>query len=84
MSTIASRKAVSATRRATNLSLDSALIESAKELGINISRACERGLAEQISEERGKRWLAENQAAIEGWNRYVEEHGLPLEKHRLF
>lgn len=71
-------------RRPTNISLDSAMIEDAKELGINISRACEEGLAKQISEERGRRWLEENREAIEGWNAWVEEHGLPLERYRQF
>ena len=71
-------------RRPTNISLDSAMIEEAKELGINISRACEQGLAKQISDERGRRWLEENREAIEASNAYVAEHGLPLEKYRLF
>lgn len=71
-------------RRPTNISLDSAMIEEAKELGINISRACEQGLARQISDERGRRWLEENREAIEASNAYVAEHGLPLEKYRLF
>ena len=71
-------------RRPTNISLDSAMIEEARELGINISRACEEGLARQISEERGRRWLEENREAIEASNAYVAEHGLPLEKYRLF
>ena len=71
-------------RRPTNISLDAAMIEDAKELGINISRACEQGLAKQISDERSRRWLEENREAIQGWNAWVAEHGLPLEKYRLF
>jgi len=71
-------------RRPTNISLDSAMIEDAKELGINISRACEQGLSEEIRAERNRRWKEENREAIEGWNAWVEEHGLPLEKFRLF
>ena len=71
-------------RRATNISLDSALIDDAKELGINISRACEEGLAKQIAEERGRRWLKENREAIESSNAWVAEHGLPLAKYRQF
>jgi len=71
-------------RRPTNISLDSAMIEEAKELGINISRACEQGLAKQISEERGRRWLEENREAIASSNAWFEEHGLPLAKYRQF
>ena len=71
-------------RRATNISLDSAHLAEARELGINISQACERGLVETLAEERARRWKDENREAMEGWNRYVEEHGLPLEDLRLF
>ncbi|HYI72769.1 MAG TPA: type II toxin-antitoxin system CcdA family antitoxin [Skermanella sp.] len=71
-------------KRATTVSLNSDLLEQAKILGINVSRACERGLAEQIAELRDKRWLEENRAAIESSNAYVEAHGLPLAKHRPY
>lgn len=71
-------------RRATNVSLDSAHLAEARELGINISQACERGLVATLAEERARRWREENRAAMESWNRYVEEEGLPLEHHRLF
>lgn len=74
----------SAARKATNVSLDSDLLDAAKELGINVSRACERGLAQQISDARSKRWLEENLEALESSNRYVEEHGLPLARYRMF
>ena len=29
-------------------------------------------------------WLAENRAAIEAWNEYVERHGLQLAEFRPF
>jgi len=73
-----------AVRRATNVSLDTKLVAAAKEYGINVSRACEEGLAKQISEERNRRWQEENKEAIEASNAWVEKHGLPLEKYRLF
>jgi len=73
-----------AARRPTNVSLDTRLIADAKALGVNISRACERGLAEQVAEARGAQWLAENEAAIASSNAHVEQHGLPLAGTRLF
>jgi len=84
MSRSSVREAGAPFRRAINLSLDSALIEEAKALDINVSRACEQGLREQIRAEKGARWLSENQAAIEASNAYVAEHGLPLERYRVF
>lgn len=78
------RPTPSSRKRATNVSLDAALLSEAKALGVNISRACDRGLALQIAEERGKRWLKENKTALESSNAYVERHGLPLARHRRF
>lgn len=78
------RSAASPRKRATNVSLDAVLLGEAKALGVNISRACDRGLALQIAEERGKRWLKENKTALESSNAYVERHGLPLARHRRF
>ncbi|MDH4987585.1 type II toxin-antitoxin system CcdA family antitoxin [Aminobacter anthyllidis] len=71
-------------RKPTNVSLDSRLVEEAKALGINMSQAAEAGLAKAISEEKSRQWLEENREAIESSNEYVERHGLPLAKYRLF
>lgn len=71
-------------RRPINLSIDSALIDEAKALEINVSRACEDGLRERIRAEKCARWLEENRAAIDDWNAYIAEHGLLLERYRVF
>lgn len=69
-------------RRATNITLDADLLAEARALNLSISRAAEAGLSEAIRKEKERRWLEENAAAIESFNRYIEEHGLPLEKYR--
>ncbi len=74
----------SASRRATNVTLPDALLCEARELGINLSQACERGLAKEVAETKAQRWLAENREAMDAWNAYVEEHGLPLAEYRQF
>lgn len=71
-------------RRATNVSIDASLIEEAKRLGLNLSRACESGLAAQIAEERARRWRVENAEAIASSNAFVEANGLPLAALRQF
>lgn len=71
-------------RRATNVSLDCELLRQAKELKVNISRACERGLALEVAAANEKRWLEENGPALEAANAYVEARGLPLARHRKF
>jgi len=71
-------------KKNTNLSLPDALVDEAKALGINLSRAAARGLAEEIAEKRAAQWLEENRGAISDWNDYTAEHGLPLAKFRQF
>lgn len=71
-------------RRPTNVSLPAELIGDAKALNVNISQACEKGLAEAVAKTRAERWIEENRAAIESSNAYVEKHGLPLARYRQF
>lgn len=70
-------------RRATNVSLDQELVQAARDLDINVSRACEQGLAREIKATREARWREENAEAINSSNRYYAEYGLPLAKFRL-
>lgn len=71
-------------RRRTNLTINPDYVAEARELGVNLSEAAERGLVVAIKEARSACWLEENREALDGYNRYIEEHGLPLEKYRLF
>jgi antitoxin CcdA len=71
-------------RRATNITLNSGLIAEAKQLGINVSEACEAGLRERVAQARRQRWLEENREAIEAYNASVERDGLPLARYRQF
>jgi len=71
-------------KKPTNLSLDQNLISEARELGINISQAAEGGLKEAVSKAKSEQWKRENAEALEFYNQYVEENGLPLEKYRTF
>jgi antitoxin CcdA len=73
-----------AAKKATNVSLAEPPLAEAKALRINISQAAEAGVAKAVAEKRAELWIQENWAAIESSNAYVEEHGLPLAKHRMF
>ncbi|WP_428375342.1 type II toxin-antitoxin system CcdA family antitoxin [Lichenicoccus sp.] len=75
---------LTATRRATNVTLPDALLHDARQLGINLSQACERGLAEAVTEMRRQRWLEHNRDAIRAWNEHVAVRGLPLAAYRQF
>ena len=71
-------------RKAANLSIDVDLLSEAKALSVNISRAAEAGIAEAVRKEKERRWKEENREALESWNAWVEENGLPLAKYRQF
>jgi antitoxin CcdA len=71
-------------RKATNVTIDAALLEHAKILRINISQASEDGLARAVAAKRADIWLQDNQAALESSNAYVDRNGVPLAKHRNF
>lgn len=71
-------------RRSANLTIDTGLLEEARGLKVNLSRAAERGIEAAVKAERDRRWKEENREAIESSNRWVEEHGLPLAKNRPF
>jgi antitoxin CcdA len=71
-------------RRATNVSLPAHLIEEARRLGINISQACEQGLEAQVRQSLRDAWLEENLPALEAWNEWIRENGIPYAEYRQF
>lgn len=71
-------------KKATNLSLRADLVEEARALGINLSHTLEVALAAEVKKAKEKRWLEENRAAIEAYNREIAEHGLWSDGLRLF
>lgn len=73
-----------APKRATNVSLPGDMVDEAKRLGINVSQACETGLQEQVRKALGEEWKRDNRQAIESWNKWVAENGMPYDKFRQF
>jgi antitoxin CcdA len=71
-------------KRATNVSLNEALVAEARALGVNVSRACEDGLENEVRRERARRWQEANTEGFEAWNAFVEQNGVPLAKYRKF
>ncbi len=63
-------------KRAVNLFVDSELLDEARRMRINMSDTLEHRLRTIVKGELEKRWLEENRAAIEAYNRDVAEHGL--------
>lgn len=71
-------------RKPTNLSLDRAILSEARTLGVNLSQAAEAGLRDAIRDAKAAAWTRENAQALASSNEWVDRHGLPLARHRLF
>ena len=71
-------------RKAVNLSLDTGVVATARELGLNLSQICEAALRDATQDARDRRWQDENQAWADSVNSWIEKNGLPLERYRLF
>ncbi|MDH4872076.1 type II toxin-antitoxin system CcdA family antitoxin [Pseudomonas sp. BN515] len=73
-----------APKKATNLSINSDLLNKARALDINLSAALEHALAEELRLKQRESWLAENRAAIAAYNQYVEDEGVFSDDLRSF
>ena len=74
----------SASKKATNLTINRDLLRQARELKINLSQTLEERLAEIIAQRRREQWLAENRRALEEYNRRIEERGVFSDGIRRF
>jgi antitoxin CcdA len=71
-------------RQKVNLTIDRAVAEEARALGLNMSRLAEAAIATAARAERNRRWREENRAAIEAYNAFIEKHGVPFSEYRKF
>ena len=65
-------------RRSVNLTIREDVMDAAKALELNASRAAEAGIIEAIRQTRAQAWRRENKAAIEAHNARVEKDGVLL------
>lgn len=73
-----------AKKKATNLSINSDLLQKAKELHINISNSLEKTLIELIKEQEMKNWMAQNKSSINSYNKRVAKSGTFSDELRSF
>ena len=67
-----------ATKRKTSLTLDSAALDAARTLEINVSAVAEAALIQAVAEVRRQNWLDENAAAFAAQSDWHERNGHPL------
>ena len=65
-------------RRPVNLTIRADLLEEARLLKLNTSRAAETGISAAVKDAREKAWREENTAAIKEYNEFVACEGLPF------
>ena len=61
-------------KKAVNVSIQSELLDAARAEDINLSATLEAALVDQLRIRRRDRWQSENEAAIEAYNRDVDEN----------
>jgi antitoxin CcdA len=73
-----------APKKSTNLSINSDLLQQAKNHRINLSKALEQRLVEMLLEEKRREWREENREAIEDYNKRIEAGGVFSDGLRRF
>lgn len=73
-----------ANKKATNLSVDTQLLDRARALRINLSATLDEALRRKIADAESAQWREEHKAAIVAYNNAVEEHGLFGDDEREF
>lgn len=67
-----------ASKRKTSLTLDAATLDSARDLGINVSAVADTALRQAVAEARRQEWLEENADAFAAQAKWHERNGHPL------
>jgi antitoxin CcdA len=78
------RKFRNAPKRNINLSLNSAVLDQAREMGLNISQLVDQLLAAEVEKQYWARWNEDNKQAIADYNARIESEGLFSDHWRTF
>ncbi|WP_032094709.1 MULTISPECIES: type II toxin-antitoxin system CcdA family antitoxin [unclassified Alteromonas] len=73
-----------APKKATNVSINSDLLQKARKLKVNLSATLESAIEEKLKVIEAEQWRKDNKQSIEKYNDFVEENGLLSDEHRAF
>jgi len=73
-----------APKRAIHLSLNSNILEAARELGMNVSQVVDTLLTAEVERRYWQKWKEDNKDGIAAYNARIAKHGLPLARYRRF
>ncbi len=71
-------------RKAVNLSLDTGVVQTARDLGLNLSKISEDALRTATREARQRQWADDHRERIDAFAEWLDEHGMPFEDLRVF
>ncbi|MEP4199274.1 MAG: type II toxin-antitoxin system CcdA family antitoxin [Aliishimia sp.] len=71
-------------KRRTNVSIDAQLLETARDMGLNVSAISEAALAETIKAKQVENWQTENAEALQQRREWIAQNGAPLAKWQLW
>jgi len=73
-----------APKRAINLTLNSKVLDMAKEMGLNISQTVDALLTDEVMRQYWQRWQSDNAQAIADYNARIEREGCFSDRYRSF
>jgi len=74
----------SAPKRASNLSINSSLLEQARAYKINLSKLLEHALIDTLQQQKAEEWRRNNKAALQAYNERIEQRGVFSDGLRQF
>jgi len=75
---------IQAPKKATNLSINSDLLQKARKLKFNLSATLENAIEEKLNAIEAEKWRKDNKQSIQKYNDFVEENGLLSDEYRAF
>ena len=75
---------IQAPKKASNLSINSDLLQKARKLKVNLSATLENAIEEKLNAIEAERWRKENKQTIQKYNDFVAEHGLLSDEYQTF
>ena len=73
-----------APKKATNLSLNSKVLEVAREMGMNLSQTVDALLADEVKRRYWEKWREDNRAGFAAYNERVAMDGIWCATYRTF
>ena len=75
---------IHAPKKATNLSVNSDLLQKSRSLKINLSATLEQALKDKLKSVEAESWKKENKVAIAAYNEFITENGCIGDEYRSF